>query len=833
MNLALAVLQSGGPGSGCHGDNCGRKPTGKLFISPNVEEGTHLDYAMKALKSPEHRGFVRNASKIVKMVVRDQGSPKINDAVGVWKDGAENSAEIQLHTDHDTQQYLSAMLGKSADQKAVLHWTPDPKGPHSLYTVDSNDSVNQLHQKLADAGVDFHTIIPKGNKASAIVLDQDGSLADKMHKVTKDNNYATTRRRGTGNFIGSWNSREEGKAAYNDIINKYESKHGTSYSRHLGLSARGLRERAIKDNRRRNESEAYQDQIVKAGRKLPHIGKTKPHTRGRLGRKIKPTEIELPKVDAAFNPDEARNNKGEWSTTDQAHSKDYLPERQPHKAFNEKSLTDTGIDSIKKLGDATTDNTSTTYRLRLADDSLAVFKPEIGENPDLESIRDNIRPGKQTAREVGAYQIAKLVGMDDIVAPTVSRTVNGEMGSVQAWQRGSVARELPDSVMYDGDKDLARAATFDYVIGNTDRNMGNWLLDTEQDKLHLIDHSLAFPYKPTGKAKMFKFLPGEARKAHELLMDEADERKLAIPSDVKTAFRKNQGAIIKTMKNLGFDRDEINGVKQRIENLSIGKTFEDLTDMDEYFAYGTATGLKVHASTKVSEGTIVIYKAVGMKRKMLGTLTLKDKGIIGAGNFAKQILKEHVVTAHGVHNSADNPEEWFAGLPHMSNGYMQFQRTAISAGGPGSGRHRGFSIEKPKLSLRQQRALVHYIPTTKADHASADTGEQMVREAVHGQRTADNMPFDVLAGKHAIEVKAMLHQSNDKITMRKAALQRKYGWAAKNNATPHTVVLDMRNGATTPNAVYYRQGVGSFRMGSMQQLPNGLADLPKMLRKAK
>lgn len=615
------------------------------------------------------------------------------------------------------------------------------------------------------------------------------------------------------------------------------------------------------------------------GKKLPNIKLTLPHTRGRLGRKVpkpsklgrilksggpgsgrkenetledltemgfmptyQPTKGRVPTkplrkyVNAAFNPDEARDNKGEW-TSDQAHSTDYIPQRQAVKPFDEKSLTDTGIDGIKKLGDSTTDNTSTTYRLRLADDSMAVFKPESGEHPELEEIRDNIRPGKQTAREVGAYQIAKLVGMDDLVAPTVSRTVNGETGSVQAWQRGSVARELPYSAMYDGDRDLARAAAFDYVIGNTDRNMGNWLLDTEQDKLHLIDHSLAFPYKPTGKAKMFKFLPGEKRKAHELFMDEADDRKLAIPTDVKTAYRKNQGAIIKAMKGLGFDRDEINGVKQRIENLSIGKTFKELTDMDEESDYGSSTGLKekVSAAAKITSGTIVIYKAVGMKQKSLGTLTLKNKGIIATGNLANKIIMEPMVTAHGVYLAEYNPEEWFAALPHMSNGYMQFTRSKeLEAGGPGSGRHKEFGATQPlPTTLKHDRALMHYIPTTKADHANADASEQMVRDAVGGKRTADNMPFDVLSGngKHAIEVKSMLHQSNDKITMRKAALDRKYNWAAKNNATAHTVVLDMRNGVTTPHAVYYRKGVGSFRISSMTPLPNGLADLPHMMRK--
>lgn len=158
----------------------------------------------------------------------------------------------------------------------------------------------------------------------------------------------------------------------------------------------------------------------------------------------------------------------------------------------------------------------------------------------------------------------------------------------------------------------------------------------------------------------------------------------------------------------------------------------------------------------------------------------------------------------------------------------------IEAGGPGSGRHKGFSslADKPVTNAKHRAALLNYKPADRLVHQKADFGESLVRQAIGGVRTANDMPFDVLTpdGNHAIEVKTMINNSNDKITMRASALSRKMSWAIRNKAMPHTVVLDMRNGASYPTAVYYRPGVGSFRVSSMKLLPSGLESIRKIIR---
>lgn len=79
----------------------------------------------------------------------------------------------------------------------------------------------------------------------------------------------------------------------------------------------------------------------------------------------------------------------------------------------------------------------------------------------------------------------------------------------------------------------------------------------------------------------------------------------------------------------------------------------------------------------------------------------------------------------------------------------------------------------------------------------------------------NNQPFDVVVGRAAIEVKVFVDQKNDKITMHPESLARKVSAARKLKVQAHTVVFDTRSGKPT---IYYRKGVGSFRVGSLEKV---------------
>jgi hypothetical protein len=130
------------------------------------------------------------------------------------------------------------------------------------------------------------------------------------------------------------------------------------------------------------------------------------------------------------------------------------------------------------------------YVVTLENGQKGIFKP-----PDTEWMRPGIRVGAGPQNEAGAWEVAKLVGMDDLVAPTVVREVSikgkGTVGSLQAFVAGKDAGRSPDRDRFNGNRDLQRAAMFDFVIGNQDRHPGNWRL-REDGRLGLIDHGLSF-----------------------------------------------------------------------------------------------------------------------------------------------------------------------------------------------------------------------------------------------------------------------------------------------------------------------------------------------------
>jgi tetratricopeptide (TPR) repeat protein len=94
---------------------------------------------------------------------------------------------------------------------------------------------------------------------------------------------------------------------------------------------------------------------------------------------------------------------------------------------------------------------------------------------------------------VAAYELDKMLGLN-MVPPTVERTVDGLPGSLQLWVYGckalsEVKDQPPDT--HGWNLEMSRAKTFDYIIANRDRNLGNILIDPSWG-LVLIDHDLAF-----------------------------------------------------------------------------------------------------------------------------------------------------------------------------------------------------------------------------------------------------------------------------------------------------------------------------------------------------
>lgn len=247
---------------------------------------------------------------------------------------------------------------------------------------------------------------------------------------------------------------------------------------------------------------------------------------------VNPEELQKFKAEQIAKAKNAEALKMEWQPAQvqqmpqQAPAKGKLGTVTPADDPIGSSMQSNEVKSAKYLGGGV----NNTMKVTLADGTKGVWKPLDGE---AKGMRVNVPDGTGYKREAAAYSVAKEIGLTDLVPVTVEREVDGRIGSIQKWADGATvaANVYANSTRFDGDKDLARAAAFDLLIGNTDRHSGNWMakFDAEKNnifernitsKLVLIDNGLAFP---TAKGGFRSYLAKEA-----------GNRGLKIPEEVKS-----------------------------------------------------------------------------------------------------------------------------------------------------------------------------------------------------------------------------------------------------------------------------------------------------------
>jgi hypothetical protein len=98
--------------------------------------------------------------------------------------------------------------------------------------------------------------------------------------------------------------------------------------------------------------------------------------------------------------------------------------------------------------------------------------------------------------DCAAYELAKMLG-EDTIPPVVIRRMLGEKGSLQIWVENGMTEEdrqrknIPPAKPESWNRQLWNLRIFDNLIYNTDRNMGNLIIDKDW-KIWWIDHSRAF-----------------------------------------------------------------------------------------------------------------------------------------------------------------------------------------------------------------------------------------------------------------------------------------------------------------------------------------------------
>lgn len=131
----------------------------------------------------------------------------------------------------------------------------------------------------------------------------------------------------------------------------------------------------------------------------------------------------------------------------------------------------------------------------------AIFKPKNGEDPSrLRTFGIDPKQGL-FVRERAAYLVDEYAGLG-IVLPTVIKTIDGEIGSLQLYIPHTVAedarrtgQDLKQDVLFGGSQ-WKKMALLDRLIDNADRSDENYLVCHDNSQIFAIDHGFSFCLVP-------------------------------------------------------------------------------------------------------------------------------------------------------------------------------------------------------------------------------------------------------------------------------------------------------------------------------------------------
>jgi hypothetical protein len=171
------------------------------------------------------------------------------------------------------------------------------------------------------------------------------------------------------------------------------------------------------------------------------------------------------------------------------HAADALTSQQKEEFLTKAKITQSkdakkGVTGTSRV--TLTDGTIThDASVQTIDDYKTQFLNEVGFK---DTYKDNI----------AAWKLSRLVGIEDMVPPSVKRTYEGKSASFTWWidnvmmdesERQAKNVQPPDKEAWNRENNVMQV--FDQLIYNTDRNQTNMLID-DRWRLWLIDHSRSF-----------------------------------------------------------------------------------------------------------------------------------------------------------------------------------------------------------------------------------------------------------------------------------------------------------------------------------------------------
>jgi len=218
------------------------------------------------------------------------------------------------------------------------------------------------------------------------------------------------------------------------------------------------------------------------------------------------------------------------------------------------------------------------FKMTFEDGTIGVYKRGGDYEPN---IRITVEAGTHYRREAAFYDVAKVVGNEDLVPETVVRRndVTNIEGSVQKFVKDAQAIDnhiLIDNWYGKSKKDIARAAAQDFVMGNTDRHQGNWVLS--KGKIQLIDNGLSVPVRISSGNTQRE----ELRRITDLgFVQQASANSMSLKS-VRKQWEGKWEEIEKVMKSHEIDYGGIADAKKRYDMLMDPK-YKDFYELTQAY----------------------------------------------------------------------------------------------------------------------------------------------------------------------------------------------------------------------------------------------------------
>jgi hypothetical protein len=194
---------------------------GEEFVSPSVETGLSFADAKAALATPRQAAMLKVSDEIDAALGLTETARSV---IGAWADGAENSVLAALpQASWDEIRLSAAMKGYVGDQKAVLAFKQDDNGDAFLYEMHAKGALDDIHHRLLNDGLAFHTLAPTADGADVYVADLDGGAHQAIQKAAEDFHASATYQRGRAEFIGTSQETGSDRAIRDDARRSYES----------------------------------------------------------------------------------------------------------------------------------------------------------------------------------------------------------------------------------------------------------------------------------------------------------------------------------------------------------------------------------------------------------------------------------------------------------------------------------------------------------------------------------------------------------------------------------------------------------------------------------